>query len=139
MAVPSSSNAQLFYRAANERYEDASVLLRLNRTTGAIYLAGYGVENMLKALIIASVPRAQEEQIIAQFRGNQAHSYEWLLATYRGLAGGTIPNFLRLHFSRVTIWSTTIRYKPDTVDRDTAVQIFQSVDAIIQWADGRLT
>jgi len=138
VAIPNSPTARLFYRAATERYEDASVLLRLNRTTGAVYLAGYGIENMLKALIVSSVPRSQEPQVLVRFRGNQAHSYEWLIQFYREIAKATIPNFLQLHFSRVTIWSTTMRYKPDAVDDNLAAQFFQSVDTIVQWVEGRL-
>ena len=52
MPIPTSSNARLFYRAAKERFEDAELLLSLNRTTGAVYLAGYSVECIIKSLIL---------------------------------------------------------------------------------------
>jgi HEPN domain-containing protein len=139
VAIPSSPNARLFYRAATERYEDASVLLRLNRTTGAVYLAGYGIENMLKALIVSSVPRSQEQQVLLRFRGNQAHSYEWLLQLYRVEARVAIPTHLHTHFSHVTMWTTGIRYRPETIEESTANAFFQSADAIMQWIEGRLT
>lgn len=138
MAIPSSPTARLFYRAATERFEDASVLLQLNRTTGSVYLAGYSIETMLKALILASVPRSQEAQVLSQFRGNQAHDYEWLIQLYRETARSGIPRFLLPHFSRVTIWSTNIRYAPDTVDTETANTFLKSTAVIVEWANGRL-
>ena len=42
-----------FHRAAARRFEEAQFLLtRGNYTTAAVYLAGYAVECMLKALIL---------------------------------------------------------------------------------------
>lgn len=49
--MPISKNARLFYRAAKQRFDDALLLLELKRTTAAVYLAGYSIECMLKALI----------------------------------------------------------------------------------------
>jgi len=44
MATPSSSDARLYYRCGYQRYEEAEVLLNAEYTTGAVYLAGYGIE-----------------------------------------------------------------------------------------------
>jgi len=79
VAMPASSNSRLFYRVANQRFEDAEFLLGVERTTAAVYLAGYSVECILKALILAIVPRTQEADILAMFRGARAHDYDWLL------------------------------------------------------------
>jgi hypothetical protein len=51
MALPTAKEAQPFYQSALQRFEDAQYLLDGERTTAAIYLAGYSVECMLKALI----------------------------------------------------------------------------------------
>lgn len=91
MAIPSSPNARLFYRAAKQRYDDAVLLLQLQRTTGAVYLAGYSVECMLKALILESVPDRQEPLILAQFRGQQAHNPGWLLRLYKKTISASVP------------------------------------------------
>ena len=56
MATPSSKESRLFYRCAKQRYEEAQILLEAGRPTGAVYLAGYGIECMLKALVISMVP-----------------------------------------------------------------------------------
>lgn len=115
------------------------MLLQLNRTTGAVYLAGYGIESMLKALIVSSVPRSQEPQVLTLFRGTQAHDYEWLLRLYREKGKLVPPPHLRTHFSHVTMWTTSIRYRPETIDEATASAFFQSADAIMRWIEGRLT
>jgi hypothetical protein len=44
MALPNVAMARRFYRAAKQRYDDAEFLLAGNRTTAAVYLAGYRVE-----------------------------------------------------------------------------------------------
>jgi len=53
MDIPASPEARLYYRSAFPRYEDAQILLRADRTTGAVYLAGYGIECILKALVLS--------------------------------------------------------------------------------------
>ncbi len=92
MALPSSIDARLFYRSAFQRYEDAQILFREGRTTGAVYLAGYGVECILKALILSVTAPGNRAAVLADFRGNQGHNYEWLRYQYRLNSGA--------HFSR---------------------------------------
>ena len=43
--------------------------------TGAVYLAGYSVECILKALIFSVVPLVQIEAVLGSFRGVRAHDY----------------------------------------------------------------
>lgn len=138
MAVPSSPNARLFYRAAKQRYEDAVILIRLQRPTGAVYLAGYSVECMLKALVLESVPRSQELQILAQFRGQQAHSFDWLLRLYRNMTSTNVPEEVLAYLIRVNTWSTNIRYQPGAIDKDDAKQFVDSVEQISSWVEERL-
>ena len=76
MALPSSEQARRFYRTAKQRFDDALLLLEMGRTTAAVYLAGYSVECMLKALILSAIPQAQEEEVLRMFRGARAHDYE---------------------------------------------------------------
>lgn len=98
MAMPASPNARLFYRAAKQRFEDAEFLLSIDRTTAAVYLAGYSVECILKALIVATVPRAQEGEILATFRGGRAHDYDWLRRLYAERGGPGLPPDLVPHY-----------------------------------------
>ena len=138
MAMPSSSSARLFYRAAKQRFEDAEFLLDLGRTTAAVYLAGYSVECVLKSLVLASVPRRREAETMGLFRGARAHDYDWLWHLYAARKGAARPMEIVTHFARVNAWSTDMRYSPGTVALRDAVAFVKSAFEIIQWADERL-
>ncbi len=138
MALPTSKNSRLFYRAAKERFKDAQWLFNLKRTTAAIYLAGYSVECMLKSLILSLMPRAREDEIRTMFRGRRAHDYEWLMRLYEQHGGTPMPEDLRPHLMRVTRWSTDMRYLPSTIGIRQAKTFLESTIQIMNWADGRL-
>jgi hypothetical protein len=138
MPIPTSRNARLFYRAAKQRFDDALLLIEFKRTTAAVYLAGYSVECMLKALILSIVPRNRENEILNQFRGVQAHDYDWLIRLYRRNGGAQIPVGLIPNFTRVNTWSTHIRYSPETLEGRRAKAFVDAANEINQWADGRL-
>ncbi len=138
MAMPSSKNARLFYRVAKQRFDDALLLIELERTTAAVYLAGYSVECMLKALTLSIVPGTKEDEILGMFRSGRAHDYEWLMWLYRRNGGTPIPSHLVPHFTQVNTWSTDMRYSPGTIETGEAKAFLDAVIEIIQWADGRL-
>jgi hypothetical protein len=136
--MPSSAQARRFYRAAKQRFDDALLLLEMERTTAAIYLAGYSVECMLKALILSTVPQAQEAELLGMFRGARAHDYEWLLHLYVAKGGARMPPSVVPHFARVNSWSTDMRYAPGTIAAHEAKAFVDAAIEIMTWADGRL-
>jgi HEPN domain-containing protein len=138
VAMPSSVQARRFYRAAKQRFDDALLLLEMERTTAAVYLAGYSVECMLKALILSAVPPAQEAAFLTRFRGARAHDYEWLLELYAEQGGARLPASVVPHFARVNSWSTDMRYTPGTIAAHEAQAFVAAAIAIMTWADGRL-
>jgi len=138
VAMPSSMQARRFYRAAKQRFDDALLLLAMERTTAAVYLAGYSVECMLKTLILSTVPQAQEAEILGLFRGARAHDYEWLLQVYTEKGGARLPPSVVPHFARVNSWSTDMRYASGTIAAREAQAFVDSAAEIILWADGRL-
>lgn len=138
MAIPASSDARLYYRAAFLRYEEAEVLVKAGYTTGAVYLAGYGIECILKALVLMAVPAGTRPDMLKSFRGNRAHEYEWLRSLYLTNAGARFPPEITQHFTLVNDWSTDLRYTPRSVRADEADVFLASAAAIIRWADGRL-
>ena len=75
MAIPASIEARLFYRCAFERYEDAEVLLRAEHTTGGVYMAGYGVECILKALVLSALAPAARSEMLKSFRGTKVQRF----------------------------------------------------------------
>lgn len=136
--MPSSAHARRFYRAAKQRFDDALLLLEMERTTAAVYLAGYSVECMFKALILSVVPYVQAEETLGRFRGARAHDYEWLMRLYVEKGGARIPPYVVPHFARVNSWSTDMRYAPGTIAAREAKAFVDAVTEIITWADGRL-
>jgi len=138
VAMPSSAHARRFYRAAKQRFDDALLLLEMERTTAAIYLAGYSVECMLKALILYAVPQVQAAELLGMFRGARAHDYEWLLHLYVEKGGARMPPSVVPHFARVNAWSTDMRYVPGTIAAHEVQAFLDAAIEIMTWADGRL-
>jgi hypothetical protein len=138
MALPRAAEARRFYQAAKQRFEDGQLLLELDRTTGAVYLAGYGVECMLKALILSLITGRARSETVASFRSARAHEFEWLKAKYFEQGGAAFAKAVARQFSLVNTWATDLRYKPGTVKRDEAEAFFRAAEAIMVWADGRL-
>jgi hypothetical protein len=138
MAVPSSIEGRLFYRCADQRFEEAQILLRSDRTTGAVYLAGYGIECILKSLILSMVPSGQSASVLQTFRGRRAHDYEWLRQLYFDHSGPDFPRKINVQFTLVNDWSTELRYVPATMKQGDAADFLAAAGAIIKFAKGRL-
>ncbi len=138
MAMPRSTSARRFYRAAKQRFDDALLLLEMERTTAAVYLAGYSVECMLKALILDAVPQPQEAELLGSFRGAKAHDYDWLLQLYAEKGAARMPASVVPHFARVNFWSTDMRYAPGTIAAHEEHAFVDAAIAIITWAERRL-
>jgi len=139
MGLPAAQEARPFYRAGKQRFEDARVLLeKAERTTGAIYLAGYGVECLLKALVLSVVPAGDRHDMVANFRGTRAHHYDWLKARYFENGGAPFPSEISKALALVNTWDTEWRYRSGLASRREAEDFLRAAEAIIMWADGRL-
>jgi HEPN domain-containing protein len=141
VGVPTDKDAKRFYRAAGQRLEDAAVLLDATRTLAAVYLAGYCVECMWKALILTQAGKNKKNEVLDSFRGSGAHNFDWLRASYAKY-GGTPPpkkdKELARAFIVVASWSTDLRYDPGTMPEDDAREFLAAVRRIFAWADERL-
>jgi len=138
MAKPNSEDARLFYRCALHRYDEAEVLIAAGYTTGAVYLAGYSIECILKSLVLSAVSPSVQKTILKTFRGTKAHDYGWLRVQYLSKGGVAFPREVTRHFTLVNHWSTDLRYTPRFIRADEAEEFLISTHAIIQWAQGRL-
>lgn len=138
MANPRSKEVRLFIRCANQRLEEATVLLGAEFATGAVYLAGYGVECALKALILSLTPASRIEAVLGMFRGNKAHDYNQLKSWYRQKGGTPAPEEVNRAFTLVQDWSTGLRYSLDAWDLKDALGFLRAAKTIVRWADGRL-
>ena len=134
----SGPSIRLFYRVAHSRFDDAEFLLAAGRTTGAVYLSGYGVECILKALLLSAVPAGERLDVVASFRGVRAHDYDWLKEQYRRYWHVGFPAELAPDFARVNTWSTDLRYQVRSLKQREAQDFMASAARIIRWAEGRL-
>jgi HEPN domain-containing protein len=141
VGVPRDKDAKRFYRAAGQRLEDAAFLLDAARTLAAVYLAGYCVECLWKALIITQAGKDKKEEVLDEFRGAGAHSYDFLRSLYYKYGGQPPPKrdkALANAFVIVGSWRTDLRYNPGTWPADDAEEFLEAVRRIWDWADGRL-
>ena len=139
MGLPAAQEARPFYRAGLQRFEDARLLLeKAERTTGAIYLAGYGVECLLKSLVLSVVPAGERRAMVANFRGSRAHNYDWLKARYFENGGAQFPSHVSKAFVLVNTWDTEWRYRSGTASPRDAEDFLRAAEEIIIWASERL-
>ena len=138
MGLPKSKDAKQFWRSAKQRFADGELLLKAGRTTGAVYLAGYSVECMLKAMLIEATPKGGRVALVRSFRGAKAHDFEWLRYEYRRLNCPPIPPEIHESFLLVSTWSTEYRYHAGTIEASDAENFVSAAEAIIRWADGRM-
>jgi len=138
MALPHALEARPYYQAAKQRFEDARYLLEGERTTGAIYLAGYCIECMLKALILSQLAEAKRLEMLSSFHGSKAHDYDWLKARYFEIGGPPFSKDVAKAFAYVNTWAVEIRYKAGTSNYGDAKTFLDSAELIMDWADGRM-
>lgn len=138
MGMPRDKDAKRFYLAAGRRLEDAKSLFNGDRTTGSMYLGGYSVECMLKALIIAQTSSSKKQEVLEEFRGSGAHNFDRLRSTYTQYGGTKFPRDVVESFLVVREWRTDWRYEPATWPADDAESFLTSVARIWECIDKRL-
>lgn len=137
MGVPSDIDARRYYRVALQRFEDGDLLRRMNRPRAAIYLTGYAVECMLKALLLVVTPAGGRPGVLRLFRGAIAHDIGWLRDRLIRHIGG-LPVAQARHVSFLSSWSTDLRYEPGPGDPEDADAFLAAAASILEWAKGRM-
>ena len=134
-------------KAGVHRREDAHALLGATRWRGAMYMAGYSIECLLKAKLMrmygCSNLRNLEEEL--QRRGLLAeratiftHQLEILLRLANGLDRLRRNAQLWQVFNIVNLWIPAWRYNPDLSNREDARDYLSAVDSIRHWIDHSL-
>lgn len=137
MAIPKSKYARAFYRCADRRRDEARILFRADQPTGAVYLAGYFVEFMLKALVLENTPPSQQDKLREELK-KTGHNLTALLEGYFKRGGSRPPPDVTRSFALVSDLSSEIRYDPREVDPGEAERFLEAVDNVYRWANGRL-
>jgi hypothetical protein len=137
MPRPKHHRALAFYRAAHQRFEDAEILLERDRLTGAFYLAGYGVECILKALILSSIDDPKRRtKVDRSFKGRAGHDLAELLRLVFKESGRSVPGSVSQSLTMIMTWTTDLRYEASLKSRKEAVAFRDAVAEVIRWADG---
>ena len=137
MAMPKSRDARLYYRCAEKRRVEASILIKAVQPTGAVYLAGYVVECTLKALNIETQPADQQAGRLEHLK-KVGHNLTRLYELYFEDGGSRPPTDVMRAFQFVSQWSSEIRYNPKEVKLVEANRFLKAVDEVYRWTDGRL-
>jgi HEPN domain-containing protein len=137
MAVPHDIDARRYYRVAYQRLDDGAALLEISRPRAAIYLTGYAVECILKALLLTSTPANQRSDVRAMFRSAIAHNIEWLRDQLVQRIG-RLPVGENRQVALVSSWSTDLRYEPGPGDPEDAEAFLDAARLIVAWANARM-
>ena len=137
MAMPLDINARRYYRVAFQRLDDGLALLEISRPRAAIYLTGYAIECILKALLLMSTPAGDRAEVLATFRGAVAHNIDWLRDRVIQRIG-RLPVGENRYLSLVSSWSTDMRYEPGPGDPEDAESFLAAARSILAWANGRM-
>ena len=138
MSTPARPIPRKFYRVAYQRFEEAEVLFEAGYYIGAVYLAGYAVECMLKTLILEAIPEKDHATVAAEFRGQRAHDCEWLRYRYVQTHAPGLPVAIGQALAFVRTWETSLRYTPGVGDREDASRFLAEARKIVAWADNRM-
>ena len=138
MAAPADPAARLFRRAAAARRTEADVLFAAGHGTGAVYLAGYAVECVMKALLLSATPRGERAEVMRSFKGTAGHDLDRLRERYTLAGGAWLPREVADAYNGVTRWGTNLRYSPAETSPQKAAEFLRDVGTICRWADVRL-
>ena len=138
MALPTDTDVRKYYRVAMQRLDEArQILMNLELAAAAIYLTGYAVECMLKALVLSHTPRVARKRMLQSLKDDFGHNLRRLRAEI--IARGVVPRpdiVRELLF--VSSWSPELRYEPGPGDPREAARFLDAATAILAWADGRI-
>jgi HEPN domain-containing protein len=135
MGMPKDPNALKFFRVAKQRLNEASLIFdRLSLSSVSIYLAGYSIECILKALILERTPRSRRDEIQLSLKEDFGHSLSRLR---RGLIEQrvAIPRKVMDELVYAYTWSPRLRYEPGPGDAATAQRFLTAAKSIVDWAD----
>jgi len=134
-------------KASKHRRDDAQALLHAVRWRGAMYLAGYSVECLLKTKLMRKFnchnlneldKRLTERGLLGGDDSIYTHSLQRLLRWADGFDPLRRDLTLWRMFTLVNQWIPAWRYNPDLSNREDAESFLTAVDRISRWIDNNL-
>lgn len=128
--APGGTRGSVFKEVARIRREDAAVLFEARRYRGAIYLAGYAVECLLKWAI---TDRCEITYLPAEL---ETHDWDTLLPE-AGLASSLRTNRpLRAVYSELAeLWGPELRYLSKEPAPREAERLYQQMEQVYRWVN----
>lgn len=125
---PGGTRGSVFREAARNRRDDAAVLFHARRYAGAIYLAGYSVECLLKWAVTV------RRNVLRLPADLETHNLDKLLAE-SGLVEMLKSNHLlfAMYSELAHEWGTDLRYLANLVERNDAERLYRQMNQIYGW------
>lgn len=131
-------------KAGKHRLDDARALLNAIRCRGAMYLAGYAIECLLKTKLMRLFDCRQLRELEEELQrrgvlGGQATIFTHQLETLLRLTGGL--DRLRQNeplwrlFNMVNRWVPAWRYSADLSNSDDAKDFLEAVEKLVHWIE----
>jgi len=118
---------RVLLEASKERLQDAKALFKVKRYGGAVYLAGYVIECLLKAVICEYL---RVKQLPNQYT---VHNLESLLAACGLKDTLRASPMLAKYFDVILEWTVTMRYRGSIVRADDARKFMEAVTEVRLW------
>lgn len=135
------------FKSSIHRWEDAHALLNAARWRGAMYLAGYSIECLLKAKLMRMFgcsnlvdleEELQRRNLLAVHGTIFIHHLEVLLRLAKGTERLRQNPTLWPLFNIVNRWIPGWRYNPDLSNQNDAVDYLEAVDNLRRWIDNNI-
>lgn len=131
-------------KAGKHRLDDARALLNAIRCRGAMYLAGYAIECLLKTKLMRLFDCRQLRELEEELQrrgvlGGQATIFTHQLETLLRLTGGL--DRLRQNeplwrsFNMVNRWVPAWRYSADLSNSEDAKDFLEAVEKLVHWIE----
>ena len=131
-------------KASTHRLDDARALLHAGRWRGAMYMAGYAVECLLKTKLMQMYScralrdledELQRRGVLAEHATVFTHQLELLLRLTQRFAQLRQHRMLWPQFALINRWIPAWRYTADVANRQDATDFLEAVAQIMQWLE----
>jgi HEPN domain-containing protein len=131
-------------RASTHRLDDAHALFHAGRWRGAMYMAGYAVECLLKTTLMRMYNcrtlhelenELQRRGVLAEHTTVFTHHLELLLRLTQRFEQLRRHRLLWPQFTLVNRWIPAWRYTADMANRQDATDFLEAVTQIMQWIE----
>ena len=133
--------------ASRQRLADAKVLFNASRWRGAMYMAGYAVECLLKTRLMHIYDcknlreledMLRQRSILPANRTVSTHQLEDLLRLTPGYNRLMRNREMLPLFNKINQWTPNWRYTSKSTNRREATEFMTSIESFMQWVNNNL-